>query len=159
MYTKAPLIGKRHLWVTAVKHVCCNVWTVLIFYFFSLFLGTTRICNIIYLILSSIYLGLFFFFGVCNMQACHLWQRNIAWRALVALGFRVTTKEALSPITSSSSLFVRRLRPLQSFFAASQHALHVMENHVWGEKVLQCSSSFWDFSTSQLSWWLMTNCR
>lgn len=45
-------------------------------------------------------------------------------------GFRVTTKEARSPRLS----FVRRLRPLQSFFLqpVSRLALHVMENHVRG---------------------------
>lgn len=135
-----------------VEDVCCNVWPVLIF-----FLDTATICNIIYLIRPSLYLRLsFFFFFVCSMWVCHLWQLS------VALIGRFYVDHKGSPKSHRLVLFsnFRKVAVAAELFAASQQAARMWwKTTSEGVKSPAVFFPFWEFSTSQLSWWLLTECR
>lgn len=142
MYTKAPLIRKQHLWVTAFEDVCCNVWTVCIFSGHNQNLQH----HLSYPVVSL-------------SGALHLWQRNVA-RVALALGWPQRKLEVPSP--RPRLFFSEGSCHCRGFCSQSAGCLHVMENCIWGgkkKKVLQCSSP--SESLALLSchggWWLIAD--
>lgn len=104
-------------------------------------------------------------FATSFILSCHLfiWGSPFvtAQCSVGCAGFRVTTTEARSPITTSSSLFLRRFLPLQRFLQPVRRLLACDGKlHLRGKKkVLQCSSP--SESLALLSchggWWLIAD--